>query len=164
MTNVRDVFIAGLQDAYAMEQQAKDMMESQSKRLEDYPEMQARVEQHVRETEMQIDRLRQCLEMIGESPSSLKELGTRTMAAFQSMIQGAASDAPIKDTLTSYAFEHFEIASYRSLIAFARHLGEDRMIPLLQDSLREEEEMARWVGDHIEAITEQFCMKAAVSA
>ena len=164
MTDVREIFIAGLRDAYAMEQQAKDMMESQANRLEDYPEMQSRASAHMRETEIQIDRLRQCLEMIGESPSMLKNLGTRAMAAVQSMTSSAATDEPIKETLTSYAFEHFEIASYRSLIAFANHLNEQRMVPLLEESLREEQQMARWVDDHIEAITEQFCRQAAVAA
>ena len=164
MTDVREVFIAGLRDAYAMEQQAKDMMESQANRLEDYPEMQVRASEHMRETEMQIDRLRRCLEMIGESPSMLKELGTRAMGLIQSMTAGAATDEPIKDTLTGYAFEHFEIASYRSLIAFAKHLGEQQMIPLLEDNLREEERMASWIDDHIESVTQQFCQRAAVTA
>lgn len=164
MTDVREVFIAGLRDAYAMEKQAKDMMESQANRLEDYPEMQARSAEHMRETEMQIERLSKCLEMIGESPSMFKELGTRAMATIQSLATAAASDEPIKDTLTGYAFEHFEIASYRSLIAFANHLGEQRMIPLLEDNLHEEQQMANWIDAHIERITEQFCQKAAVAA
>lgn len=164
MTDVREVFVAGLRDAYAMEKQAKDMMDSQANRLQDYPEMQSRAAQHARETEMQLDRLRQCLEMIGESPSALKEFGTRAMAALQSMASAASTDEPIKDTLSGYAFEHFEIASYRSLIEFAKQLGEQRMIPLLQESLREEEQMAKWVGDHIESITDQFTAQARASA
>ena len=164
MTDVRDVFVAGLRDAYAMEKQAKDMMESQANRLEDYPELQSRAAEHARETEAQIERLRQCLEMIGESPSTLKELGTRAMAAIQSMASSASTDEPIKDTLTGYAFEHFEIASYRSLIEFAKQLGEQRMIPLLEKSLREEQQMASWVGDHIESTTQQFTSHMSASA
>lgn len=164
MVDVREVFVAGLRDAYAMEMQAKDTMESQANRLEDYPEMQSRAAEHVRETELQIDRLRQCLDMVGESPSMLKDFGTRAMATLQSMTHAAVSDEPIKDMLTGYAFEHFEIASYRSLIAFAKHLDEHRMIPLLEENLREEQSMASWIGDHIESTTEQFCMKAAVAA
>ncbi len=164
MTDVRDVFVAGLRDAYAMEKQAKDMMDSQASRLEDYPELQSRAAEHARETEMQLDRLRQCLEMIGESPSAIKDFGTRAMATLQSMASSASTDEPIKETLSGYAFEHFEIASYRSLIAFARQLGEQRMIPLLEDSLREEQQMASWVGDHIESVTEQFTSQASASA
>ncbi|HEX7073251.1 MAG TPA: ferritin-like domain-containing protein [Hyphomicrobiaceae bacterium] len=164
MTDVREVFVSGLRDAYAMEKQAKDMMESQASRLEDYPEMQSRAAQHARETDAQIDRLRQCLEMIGESPSMFKEFGTRAMANLQSMLSAASTDEPIKETLTGFAFENFEIASYRSLIAFAKQLGEQRMVPLLEESLREEERMANWVGDHIESITEQFASRASATA
>jgi ferritin-like metal-binding protein YciE len=164
MTDVREVFVAGLRDAYAMEKQAKDMMESQANRLQDYPEMKSRAAEHVRETEMQLDRLRQCLEMIGESPSTIKELGTRAMAAIQSMASAVSTDEPIKETLSGYAFEHFEIASYRSLIELAKQLGEQRMVPLLEESLREEQKMAGWVDDHIESITQEFTAKASASA
>jgi ferritin-like metal-binding protein YciE len=156
MSDVRDIFIAGLRDAHALELQAKDMMESVS-RLEGYPEFRSRAADHAREIEVQIDRLRQCLEMAGESPSTLKGLGTRTVANLQGLMHSAVTDEVIKNALSGYAFEHFEIASYKSLIAFARHLGEEHMVPLLLESLREEEAMARWMDDHIEALTEQFC-------
>ena len=164
MTDARDVFISGLKDAYALEQQTRDMMESQANRLEDYPDLQARASEHLRETENQIDRLRQCLEMIGESPSTLKKLGARTMGAMQSMVHATVTDEHIKDTLTGYGVEHLEIASYRSLIAFANRLGEQRMVPLLKESLHEEEAMADWVGKHIESITQQFCAQAEMPA
>lgn len=87
----------------------------------------------------------------------LKGLGTRTIANLQGLMHSAVTDEVIKNALSGYAFEHFEIASYKSLIAFANELGEERMLPLLLESLREEEAMAQWMDDRTKSLTEQFC-------
>jgi ferritin-like metal-binding protein YciE len=65
----RDVFIVGLRNAHAMEVQARELMERQSERLSDYPEVQAKVKQHLAETNQQLGRLEQCLDECGEVPS-----------------------------------------------------------------------------------------------
>lgn len=39
-----------------------------------------------------------------------------------------------------------------------------RFPSLLEDSLREEQQMASWVGDHIESVTQQFTSKASATA
>src|SRR5205085_1069994 len=63
MTNTaRDVFITGLRNAHAMEVQARELMERQSERLGDYPDVQARVKQHLVETNQHLKRLEQCLQ------------------------------------------------------------------------------------------------------
>jgi ferritin-like metal-binding protein YciE len=42
-STARDIFLAGLRNAHAMETQARELMERQSERLTDYPEVQARI-------------------------------------------------------------------------------------------------------------------------
>jgi ferritin-like metal-binding protein YciE len=64
----------------------------------------------VRETDEQIKRLELCLERVGDSPSTPKNLATGTAAAFQGALHGMLSDEVIKDTLTGFAVEHSEIA------------------------------------------------------
>src|SRR5690606_17541093 len=44
--------------------------------------------------------------------------------------------------------EHYEIASYRGLIDQARVLGQDDVRRLLEQNLRQEEEMSRWIEEH----------------
>jgi ferritin-like metal-binding protein YciE len=160
----RDTFIAGLKDAYAMEKQAEDMMESMQNRLEDYPELRSRAGQHAEETRRQVGRLEQCLNDLGESPSSLKNLGTRLAGNVQSMIHGMTSDEVIKDTLAGYAFEHLEIASYRHLIAMAETLGEHRIADRCRQSLQEEQQMAQWIDQHLEETARQFMQRASSQA
>jgi ferritin-like metal-binding protein YciE len=157
----RDTFIAGLKDAYAMEKQAEDMMNSMHTRLEDYPELRNRAGQHAEETRRHVARLEQCLSDLGESPSTLKNLGTRLAGNIQAMVHGMTSDEVIKDTLAGYAFEHFEIASYRHLITMAETLGENRIADACRQSLQEEQQMAEWLDQHLEETARQFMQRAS---
>lgn len=44
MTNAaRDTFVVGLRNAHAMEVQARELMERQSERLDEYPEVKAKL-------------------------------------------------------------------------------------------------------------------------
>jgi ferritin-like metal-binding protein YciE len=160
-TTARKIFLAGLRDAYAMEKQAKDMMASQGKRLEDYPEVQERARRHELETDEQIERLERCLKQLNDSPSTLKNLATRTAAALQGALHDMVSDEIIKDTLTGFAFEHFEIAAYRQLIAMAKNLGEEKIASTLRLSLVVEEAMAKWMNEHLEKTVDQFVAQTA---
>ena len=60
-SKARDIFIDGLRNAHAMETQARELMERQSERLTDYPDVKNRVHAHLQETEGQLKRLEQCL-------------------------------------------------------------------------------------------------------
>jgi ferritin-like metal-binding protein YciE len=44
---VRDLFVTGLRNAHAMERQAEEMMERQTARMIDYPDLQARCCEHL---------------------------------------------------------------------------------------------------------------------
>jgi ferritin-like metal-binding protein YciE len=152
----RDIFIVGLRNAHAMEVQARELMERQSERLDDYPEVKAKVAAHLRETEGQLNRLEKCLEACGESTSSLKDTTQSMMANMQAMAHSMAGDEILKNTFANDAFEHFEIASYKSLLALCGPAGvEDARAPL-QQSLQEEQRMADWVESNVEKVTMDY--------
>ncbi|TCN33344.1 uncharacterized protein DUF892 [Sinorhizobium americanum] len=56
---------AWLRDAHAIEEQAITMLTSQSERLENYPELKAQIDKHLRETRDQVAMLDRCLERTG---------------------------------------------------------------------------------------------------
>jgi ferritin-like metal-binding protein YciE len=62
----------------------------------------------------------------------------------------------LKDSFVNYAFEHFEIASYRSLLALADASGLPTATTLLEETLREEERMAAWLGDMLPDLTLKY--------
>src|SRR5689334_16495022 len=112
MTNTaRDLFVVGLRNAHAMEIQARELMERQSERLDDYPEVKSKVSAHLQETNEQLRRLEQCLEACGEGTSGLKDTAQSMVANLQAMMHSAAGDEILKNTFANEAFENFEIAA-----------------------------------------------------
>lgn len=62
-----------LRDAHAMEKQAESMLESMASRIENYPDLRARIEQHINETKLQITLLEEILDRNDISRSVLKD-------------------------------------------------------------------------------------------
>lgn len=152
----REVYLTGLKNAHAMENQALSIMRPQVNRLVQYPDLSERLEAHIAETEGQIERLDQILDAVGESRSMVKDTmlsAFGTMAAMGHVMAGAEV---LKNSMANLAFENYEVAAYISLIAAARAAGEAEAIPLLEQSLEEEQRMAAWVAQSMPSVTERF--------
>jgi ferritin-like metal-binding protein YciE len=150
---VREIFVVGLRNAHAMETQARELMERQSERLDEYPEVKAKVTAHLQETNEQLKRLEQCLDTLGEGASTLKDTTQSVMANVMAMTHAMAGDEILKNTFANNAFENFEIAAYKSLLALCGPAGSESARPHLQASLREEEQMAKWIDANVEKVT-----------
>ncbi len=151
----RDLLITGLRNAHSMETQARELMERQSERIGHFPQVQQRLKRHLEETQEQLRRLETCLRECGESESSLKDAALSTVANVTAMAHAMAGDGILKNTFANNAFEHYEIAAYKSLLALAERAGVDLSGPLTT-SLREEEEMAAWIDSHVKDVTLQY--------
>ncbi len=145
-----------LRDAHAMEKQAEKMLEAQASRLEHYPQLKARIEQHLTETRGQAEKIEQCLSLLGTDLSAMKDLGGKLAAFGQAMGGMMAGDEVVKGGLASYAFEHFEIASYKALIQAAEKASKPEIARICEGILREEEAMAQWLADHLDDTTRQY--------
>jgi len=139
-----------------MEVQARELMERQSERLGDYPEVQQKVTEHLRETNAQLKRLEECLKACGESTSSLKDTVQSVVANTMAIAHSMAGDEILKNTFANNAFEHFEIAAYKSLLALCGPAGAESSRPALEMSLREEERMASWIDANVQKVTMQY--------
>jgi ferritin-like metal-binding protein YciE len=157
--SAKDLFVVGLRNAHSMEVQARELMERQSERLTDYPEVQAQVRTHLNETNLQLDRLETCLEACGESTSSLKDTAQSIMGNMMAMAHSMAGDEILKNTFANNAFENFEIAAYKSLLALCGPAGAEDSRALLQASLKEEERMADWIANNVKKITIDYLQK-----
>ncbi|WP_043530293.1 ferritin-like domain-containing protein [Litchfieldella xinjiangensis] len=149
-----------LRDAHAMEQQAEKMLEGQASRLEHYPELRARIEQHIQETRGQSKKLEECMSQMGVDLSTLKDMGAKLTAFGQAMSGMLVSDEVVKGSMASYSFEHFEIASYKALIQAAEAAGKPEVARVCQEILKEEEAMAKWLSDHLDDTTRKFLERA----
>jgi ferritin-like metal-binding protein YciE len=157
----RDNLTAWLRDAYAMENQAIEILEKQANRLEHYPELRAKVRSHLDESHRQAERVERCLHQLGTDTSGLKTALGKIVGTAQQLSGLFASDEVLKSGIADYAFEHYEIASYRMLIAAAGEAGEHQVEGILQENLREEEEMAAWLAQHLPEVTRQYLHREA---
>jgi ferritin-like metal-binding protein YciE len=152
-STAREIFLTGLRNAHAMETQARELMERQSERLSEYPEIRARLKTHLVETEGQMKRLDQCLSSLGETASTLKDTAQSFMGNMMAMAHTVADDEILKNIFANNAFENFEIAAYKSLLSLCGPAGAADAKPLLEQSLKEEEAMAAWVSRNVENMT-----------
>lgn len=163
MATVRELFVVGLRNAHVMEVHARELLERQSERMDQYPALQARIKQHLQETYDQLDRIEICLSACGETTSTLDDMAQPFMADNQASMRSLTDDEVLKNTFANNGFENFEIAAYKSLLAMCRSAQENGARPHLEASLKEEEEMARWLNQHVEDITNDYLAKATAA-
>lgn len=149
-----------LRDAHAMEKQAESMLESMSGRIDNYPDLRARIEQHLAETKHQITLLEGVIERNNISRSVVKDSMSKMTAFGQSVGGVFTSDEIVKGAISSYVFEQFEIACYTSLIAAAEKVGDSEGVAVFKTILAEEEAMAKWALDHLPDVTQQFLVRS----
>jgi ferritin-like metal-binding protein YciE len=75
-----------------------------------------------------------------------------------------ARDERVKDFLAAYGTEYFEVACYKSLIAAASAAGEEQIVPLLEQNLKEDAAMAGWLDMNVAAITRDYLFNATTAA
>ena len=119
-----ELFTTGLRNQHAVENQAVSLLSRQVERLENYPEMEARMRQHIDESKVQAQRIEELLSQLGTSHSAVKDAGLSFVGNMAAMAHTVTPDEVIKNTLANFAFEHFEIASYKSLITLAGAVGQ----------------------------------------
>jgi ferritin-like metal-binding protein YciE len=150
------IYTTGLRNQHAVENQAIELLERQVGRLENYPAMRDRMQQHIEESREQAKRIDELLDALGTSASSVKDTMMSFVGNMAAMMHAPASDEVVKNSFANYAFEHYEIASYKSLLTLAEATGHSAATQLLTRSLAEEQAMAQWIDDHLKATTLEF--------
>jgi|SRR5690554_5346069 len=101
------------------------------------------IEKHVVVTEKQVERLKQVFDLLGQSDRGKKCDAMEGLIKEGESILEETKPGPVRDAAiisASQKIEHYEIASYGTLIAFARTLSEDQVVSLLEKTLKEEKD------------------------
>jgi len=151
--NLRDTLITWLKDGYAMEQGIVEILERQIDHFDDMPQAKTMIRQHLELTRDHADRVRGCVEMLGDDVSHIKAGMSNILGAVQGMSTGMTNDRMIKDAMGDYAIEHFEIASYMIIQAAAREMGHEDIVRISAGIMREEQEMAQWLEQQLPMVT-----------
>ena len=139
---LRELFVDSLKDIYWAEKALTKALPKMAKNATSENLITA-ITDHLSVTENQITRLEQVFQIIGEKAVAKKcdamagliEEGEGIMEETE---MGAVRDAGI--IAASQKIEHYEIATYGTLSAFAKTLGEDAAVELLEATLAEEKE------------------------
>ncbi|MEP9404105.1 ferritin-like domain-containing protein [Sphingomonas sp. VNH70] len=153
---LRDLFVTGLKNAHAVEKQALSIMTPQIERITNYPEVADRLRLHVDETNAQIARIDELLAGFDTSGSFLKDTALSMSGGMAAIGHSVAGDEIVKNSFANYAFEHFEIASYKSLLVLAEDGGFTDATLLLTRSLEEELSMAQWIDESLPLVTRRY--------
>lgn len=153
----KETYIAWLNDAHAMEEGLITILEKQIEETKDRPEMQEQLKVHLEETRGHAQKVRACVESHGESVSGGKDYLSKATATLNGLGMSMMSDAMVKNVHSSYAAEHFEIATYTLIQAAAAELGDTAAVDMCEEILDDEIRMAEWlltqipvvVADHI---------------
>jgi len=152
----RSIFITGLKNAHAMENQALSIMRPQLERIENYPSVAAKLRDHIAETEGQEKRLEDLLAEVDSSASGFKDTVLSLGGTLAAIGHSVAGDEIIKNSLANFAFENYEIAAYNSLLTMAEAAGFHEAKSILTSNLNEEKAMAQWLEDNLRDVTLQF--------
>jgi ferritin-like metal-binding protein YciE len=152
----RTILIRGLRHAHAVETQSLEHLDTRAAAVEHYPEVQAQIQRHLAETEKQLERLEKCLDALGEEGIDVTGNQTAEPTPLRIAEDFAGDDAILKQAFADYAFEHYEIAIYKSLLTLCEIATQRSIVPLLQESLNEEKAMARWLKENISRLTKDY--------
>lgn len=107
------------------------------------PKLKSAIEDHIAVTEGQVQRLEKIFDILGESSRGKKCDAMEGLIKEGESILEETEPGPVRDAgiiSASQKIEHYEIASYGTLAAFANTLGETEIVALLEDTLAEEKE------------------------
>jgi ferritin-like metal-binding protein YciE len=139
---LRDLYVDELRDIYNAETQLVKALPKMAKAATS-DELRSGFEGHLEQTRGHVSRLEQIFEALDEKPTGKKCAGMEGLVKEGSQMINHDFEGEVKDAgLISAAqrVEHYEIAAYGTVRAFAQLLNERQAVDLLTETLEEEKE------------------------
>src|SRR5579862_492789 len=154
---LKELYVDELRDLYSAENQLVKALPKMA-RAASSDELRQGFEEHLEQTKEHVQRLEQIFEALDESPKGKKCAGMEGLVkeggeVMQEDFEGAVMDAALIGA--AQRVEHYEIAAYGTVIAFAQTLGESDHISLLEETLSEEKETDQKLTELAKQINEQ---------
>ena len=140
LKSMEDLFIHGLKDIYYAEKKLVQNLPKMAKKAESSELAQA-IQQHHKETEKQVLRLEKVFKFFDMAPKGKKCHGIEGLLEEAKEVMDEAEDPHTRDAgmlAAAQSVEHYEIARYGTLIAWAEELGRKDAASLLEETLAEE--------------------------
>ena len=140
LETLRDLYVEQLQDLYSAETQLVKALPKMAKAASN-PQLQSAFQEHLTQTQTQIQRLDQIFQQVGTKPGGTTCKGMEGLIKEgEEMIKAKGDAAAIDAGLIAAAqrVEHYEIAGYGCVRTYAHQLGDHQAVSLLQQTLDEE--------------------------
>jgi ferritin-like metal-binding protein YciE len=154
LSSLEDLFIDELKDLYSAETQLTKALPKMAKAASS-KELKAGFEKHLKQTEGHVERLEQICEELDVSPKGKKCKAMEGLIEEGSEVIDEDAEPEVKDAALIAAaqrVEHYEIAGYGCVRTYAKLLGHDSAMKLLQQTLDEEGDTDKTLTKLAEAI------------
>jgi ferritin-like metal-binding protein YciE len=138
--SMEDLMLHELQDIYYAEHQITKALPKLAEKATNRDLKQA-LKSHLDETNKQIERLDQVFRKLGQSPKGVDCPAIDGLIKESNQVMGEVEDKQVLDAAivgSAQAVEHYEIARYGTIIAWAEELGHHEIVRLLNTNLNEE--------------------------
>jgi len=137
---MEDLLLHGLKDIYYAENR---IIKSLPKLIEKATnrDLTKGLKDHLEETKSQVARLDQVFKKLGQEPKGVRCPAIDGLIDEADEVAGEVADKDVLDAAivgSAQAVEHYEIARYGTLIAWAESVGHDDIVRLLSTTLKEE--------------------------
>jgi len=140
LMSLHDLFIVKLCELYDVETMITKAIPKMVKSAEN-EDLQQLLEEHLEETEVQIERLDEVFEKLGEPVKSKKSASIKGMITDAEVMMKMKGEPTVKDAAiiaAAQAVEHYEIACYGTVVTWAELMEHDEVAELLEETLNEE--------------------------
>lgn len=140
--SLRELYIDELRDLYSAETQLVKALPKMAKASTD-DRLRQGFEEHLRQTSEHVSRLERIFEMLDVKPTGKKCLGMEGLVkeGGDTMKEDYGDDLMDAAIIgAAQRVEHYEIAGYGTVRDFAKLLGEEEHVSLLEQTLEEEKE------------------------
>jgi len=157
MESIREILVDQMKDMYDAEKQLVTALPKMAKAASN-DELREAFEHHLEETRGQVQRLEQAFEMLGEKAKSTPCAAMRGLIEEASEAMQEDMAEPLVDSVIiccAQKVEHYEIAGYGTLSAWAKTLGLDDVAELLDETLEEEKAADNTLTEVNESVLEE---------
>jgi len=140
VNTIEHLFVEELKDLYSAETQITKTLPKLVEAATS-PALKSAFEHHLKETEGQIERLDKAFKILGTSPKGKTCDGMKGILSEGAEVLHETSAGDIRDAAIISAaqrVEHYEMAGYGSVRAYAEQLDQKENAKLLQETLEEE--------------------------
>jgi ferritin-like metal-binding protein YciE len=140
MKTMDDLFLHHVKDIYYAEKQILKALPKMAKATSS-PQLKKAFEHHLHETEGQVDRLEQIFKILGKPARGGKCDAIEGLISEAEEVMDEAEDDGVMDAgllASAQAVEHYEIARYGTMSAWASQLGLAKAVNLIDETLKQE--------------------------